>query len=145
MGGGVVRGAGRGGPEGRAAEGAGEERAGKEFGEEDAKGEDEGGGVVIRFTSTLQEEAYTYGACTEKIRRPCFIPCRAQARCSCLHGFVTRAGSVPKKGLGITYPPHASRPSQNVSKAFLKGSETERIRVLGIDIQPFCPLQASSD
>ena len=40
MGGGVVRGAGRGGPEGWAAEGAGEERAGKEFGEEDAEGED---------------------------------------------------------------------------------------------------------
>lgn len=49
MGGGVVRGAGRGGPEGWAAEGAGEERAGKESGEEDAEGEDEGGGVVIQF------------------------------------------------------------------------------------------------
>lgn len=64
VGGGVVRGAGRGGPEGGAAEGAREEGPGKESGEEDAEGEDEGGGVVIRFTSTLQEEAYTYGACT---------------------------------------------------------------------------------
>lgn len=131
MGGGVVRGAGRGGPEGWAAEGAGEEGPGKESGEEDAEGEDEGGGVVIRFTSTLREEAYTYGACTEGIRRPCFIPCRAQARCPCLHGFVTRAGSVRKKGLGIAYPPHASRPISERQQSLSEGLRNGAYQVFG--------------